>query len=137
MNVLDPKHVEKVREVFRAANEKRFPIAVHLWITGKYGPEHSEAFLNQIVSVAPDIPIQIAHMAASGPGYHSDDALEVYAKAAVAKNPLMKNLYFDVASMVTSDSSTATLELVAKRLRELGIERVLFGSDYAPSGDNA
>jgi predicted TIM-barrel fold metal-dependent hydrolase len=137
VNVLDSQHVEKLRAVFRAANEKRFPIVVHLWIVGKYGPEHSEAFLNKIVLAAPDIPIQIAHMAATGPGYHSDDALEVYAKAAVAKNPLMKNLYFDVASMVTSNLPPATLELVAKRLRELGIERVLFASDYAPTGDNA
>ena len=137
VNVLNPQHVEKLRAVFRAANEKRFPIVVHLWIRGKYGAEHSEAFLNQIVSAAPDIPIQIAHMAASGPDYHSDDALEVYAKAAVANNPLMKNLYFDIASMVTRDSSAATLELVAKRLRELGMRRVLFASDFAPGGSNA
>lgn len=39
--------------------------------------------------------------------------------------------------MVTSDLSPATLGLVAKRLRELGIERVLFASDYAPGGGNA
>lgn len=137
VNVLNPQHAEKLRAVFRAANEKRFAIIVHLWIRGKYGAEHSEAFLKQVVSSAPDIPIQIAHMAAAGPGYHSDDALEVYAKAAVAKNPLVKNLYFDVATMVTNDSTTATLNLVAKRLRELGIQRVLFGSDYAPGGNNA
>lgn len=137
VNVLNPQHVEKLRAVFRAANEKRFPIVVHLWITGKYGAEHSQAFLNQIVSSAPDIPIQIAHMAASGPDYHSDDALEVYAKAAVANNPLVKNLYFDIASMVTNDSSPATLELVARRLRELGLRRILFASDYAPGGNNA
>ncbi|MDQ3800857.1 MAG: amidohydrolase family protein [Acidobacteriota bacterium] len=137
VNVLDAQHVEKLRAVFRAANEKRFPIIAHLWITGKYGAEHSEAFLNRVVSAAPDIPIQIAHMAASGPDYHSDDALEVYARAAVANNPLMKNLYFDVASMVTPDSSPKTLELVARRLRELGLRRVLFASDYAPGGNNA
>ncbi|HEX8247719.1 MAG TPA: amidohydrolase family protein [Pyrinomonadaceae bacterium] len=137
VNVLNAQHAEKLRAVFRAANEKRFPIVVHLWIRGKYGAEHSQAFLKQIVSSAPDIPIQIAHMAASGPDYHSDEALEVYAKAAVANNPLVKNLYFDIASMVTPDSSAKTLELVARRLRELGLRRVLFASDYAPGGNNA
>jgi predicted TIM-barrel fold metal-dependent hydrolase len=136
VDVLNPQHIEKLRRVFRAANEKRLPIVAHLWILGKYGREHSEAFLNQVVTAAPDIPIQIAHMAASGPSYHSDDALEVYANAAVANDPRLKNLYFDVASMVTRNTSPETLTLVAKRLRQLGLRRFLFASDRAPGGSN-
>ncbi len=136
VDVLDRQHIEKIREVFRAANDKRFPIAVHLWTGGKYGREHSEKFLSQIVSAAPEIPIQIAHLAAAGPGYHSDDALEVYANAATAGNPLMKNLYFDVATIVTEDTSATGLELVAKRLRQLGMQRILLASDYAPGYEN-
>jgi predicted TIM-barrel fold metal-dependent hydrolase len=93
-------------------------------------------FLNQIVSAAPDMPIQIAHMAAASLEYHLDDALEVYANAAVANNPLMKNLYFDVGSIVTKDTSHIGLELVARRLRQLGIRRILFASDYAPGYEN-
>jgi predicted TIM-barrel fold metal-dependent hydrolase len=136
VDVLNPQHVEKVRLVFRAANEKRVPMVVHLWTVGKYGREHAEAFLSQLVPVAPDVPIQVAHMAASGPGYHSDDALEVYAKAAAAGDSRMKNLYFDVASMVVRDTPAPTLELVAKRLRQLGLQRVLFASDRVPGGSN-
>ena len=137
VDLLNPQHVEKVRQVFRAANEKRLPIVAHLWTTDKrYGREHSEIFLKQIVPAAPDIPIQIAHMAASGPNYHSDDALEVYANAAVAGDPRMKNVYFDVASMVTRNTRPEVLALVAKRLRQLGLQRVLFGSDRAPGGSN-
>jgi len=136
VDVLNPQHVEKMREVFRAANERRFPIVVHLWKVGEYGPKHSESFLSQILPAAPDIPVQIAHMAASGPNYHSDDALEVYANAAAANDPRMKNVYFDVASMVTRNTSPQTLELVAKRLRQLGLRRVLFASDRAPGGAN-
>jgi uncharacterized protein len=136
VDVLNQQHGEKVRQVFRAANDKRLPIVVHLWTPGKYGREHGEAFLSQIATAAPDIPIQIAHMAASGPGYHSDDALAVYADAAVAGDPRMKNLYFDVASMVVRSTPTPTLELVAKRLRQLGFQRVLFASDRVPAGSN-
>jgi predicted TIM-barrel fold metal-dependent hydrolase/ketosteroid isomerase-like protein len=136
VDVLNPQHVEKVRRVFRAANDKRLPIVVHLWTLGKYGREHAEAFLNQIVTAAPDIPIQIAHMAASGPNYHSDDALEVYANAATASDPRMKNLSFDVGSMVTRNTSPETLALVAKRLRQLGLRRVLFASDRVPERSN-
>jgi predicted TIM-barrel fold metal-dependent hydrolase len=136
VDVLNPQHVEKLRAVFRAANEKRLPVVVHLWTTGKYGREHAEAFLNQIIPAAPDIPIQIAHMAASGPNYHSDDAFEVYAAAAAKGDPRMKNVYTDVASMVTRNTQPETLELVVKRLRQFGLQRVLFGSDRAPNGSN-
>lgn len=136
VDVLNPQHVEKLRTVFRAANEKRFPILVHLWIVGKYGREHSEAFLNQILPAAPNIPIQIAHMAASGPNYHSDDAFEVFADAAAHNDPRMKNVFVDVASMVTRNTRPETLELVARRLRQLGLGRVLFASDRAPGGSN-
>jgi ketosteroid isomerase-like protein len=31
VDVLNPQHAEKVRAVFRLANEKRFPVLVHLW----------------------------------------------------------------------------------------------------------
>lgn len=136
VDVLNPQHVEKLRTVFRAANERRFPILIHLWIVGKYGREHSEAFLNQILPVASEIPIQIAHMAASGPNYHSDDAFEVYANAAAQNDPRMKNVFVDVASMVTRNTRPETLELVAKRLRQIGLQRVLFASDRAPGGAN-
>jgi predicted TIM-barrel fold metal-dependent hydrolase len=136
VDVLNPQHVEKVRAVFRAANEKRLSIVVHLWTSGKYGREHAEAFLNQILPAAPDIPIQIAHMAASGPNYHSDDAFEVYANAAAHGDPRMRNVYTDVASMVTRNTKPETLELVAKRLRQFGLQRTLFGSDRSPGFGN-
>ncbi|HEX8708864.1 MAG TPA: amidohydrolase family protein [Pyrinomonadaceae bacterium] len=137
VDVLDPEHIEKLRTVFRAANEKRFPILIHLWTSfGNYGRAHAEAFLNRVLPVAPNIPIQIAHMAASGPDYHSDDAFEVYANAAARNDPRMKNVYVDVASMVTSNTAPETLELVARRLRQVGLQRVLFASDRSPGFGN-
>ncbi|HYG12020.1 MAG TPA: amidohydrolase family protein [Pyrinomonadaceae bacterium] len=136
VDVLNPQHIEKLRTVFRAADEKRFPVLIHLWTTGKYGREHSEAFLNQVLPAAPNIPIQIAHMAASGPNYHSDDAFEVYANAAANSDPRMKNVFVDVASMVTRNTRPETLELVARRLRQFGLQRVLFASDRVPGFSN-
>lgn len=138
VDMLNAEHVEKVRAVFRAANEKRFPILIHLWTSlgNNYGPRHAEAFLNQVLPVAPDITVQIAHMAATGPGYHSDDAFEVYANAAANKDPRMKNVYVDVAGMVIKDTSPDTLDLVAKRLRQFGLQRVLFASDRSAGFGN-
>lgn len=137
VNLLNPQHMEKVMAVFRAANEKRFPVVAHLLFRGKYGREHSEPFLNQILPAAPDIPIQIAHLAGSGPGYDADEALEVFANAAAAKNTRVKNLYFDTASNVTNDQSDATLALIAKGFRQIGLQKILFAPDYAPGGSNS
>jgi predicted TIM-barrel fold metal-dependent hydrolase len=137
VDMLDPQHVEKLRTVFRAANEKRFPILIHLWTSaGNYGRAHAEAFLNQVLPVAPNIPIQIAHMAATGPGYSSDDAFEVYASAAASNDPRMKNVYVDVASDVIRSTPPEMLELIAKRLRQFGLQRVLFASDRVPGFGN-
>jgi predicted TIM-barrel fold metal-dependent hydrolase len=137
VDMLNPQHIEKLRAVFRAANEKRFPILIHLWTSvGNYGRAHAEAFLNQVLPVAPNIPIQIAHMAATGPGYTSDDAFEVYANAAANNDPRMKNVYVDVAGDVIRNTPPETLELVAKRLRQFGLQRVLFASDRSPGFGN-
>jgi len=73
----------------------------------------------------------IAHLAASGPGYHSDAALAVFAEAAANGDPRMKNVYFDVAGIILGGTPPKKLDLVAKRLRQLGVSRILFGSDRA------
>lgn len=137
IDMLDAQHVEKLRAVFRAADEKRIPIVIHLLsVVGNYGRAHSEVFLNQVLPAAPNIPIQIAHLGAAGPGYTSDDAFEVYAKAAAAGDPRMKNVYVDIASNVIANTPLESLELVAKRLRQFGLRRVLFASDRSPKSDN-
>ena len=137
IDVKNPEHVEKLRRFFRAADAHRLAIVAHLWITGgSYGPEHSEIFLNQILPEAPDITVQIAHLAGAGPGYSFDDALEVYAKAIEAGDPRTRNLYFDMASNVTEDEPAATLELVTKRMRQMGVQRILYGTDMSVGTTN-
>jgi len=131
VDLANPEHIEKVRHFFRAANERRMPLLVHLSIDGSNGALHARNFLEQVVPVAPDIPIQIAHLA-SGGTYRlgaPDQALKVFADAAAAGNPLMKNLYFDVTGSVYGSQPAATYDTLASRMRTIGLERVLFGSD--------
>lgn len=129
VDMLNPEHVEKLRRVFAAANERRLAIVAHLW-TQPYGREHAESFLKQVLPAAPDIPVQIAHFAGGGPGY-TDEALEVFAEAIVAKDPRTKNLYFDVAT-VADGQTPETLRKFAERIRQVGPQRVLFGTDMGP-----
>jgi predicted TIM-barrel fold metal-dependent hydrolase len=129
VDVLSPEHVEKLRRVFAAANERRLAIVIHLW-TQPYGREHAEAFLSQILPAAPDVPVQIAHFAGGGPGY-TDEALEVFADAISAKDPRTKNLYFDIAT-VADGQTPEVLKKLALRIRQVGPQRVLFGTDMGP-----
>jgi predicted TIM-barrel fold metal-dependent hydrolase len=131
VEVLNPEHVEKVRRVFASANEHRLAIVVHLWTLEKtYGRKHAEAFLNQILPAAPDVPVQIAHFAGGGPGY-SDEALEVYAEAIAKGDPRTKNLYFDFAT-VADGQTQEVLKKFAERIRQIGPKRVLYGTDLGP-----
>jgi predicted TIM-barrel fold metal-dependent hydrolase len=54
--------------------------------------------------------------------------LKVYADAAAAGNPLMKNLYFDVAGTFYQ-VPPAALDTLAVRMRTVGLKRIRFGSD--------
>jgi predicted TIM-barrel fold metal-dependent hydrolase len=70
------------------------------------------------------------------PNYDGEEALAVYAEAITAGDKRMKNVYFDVASEVTRDTPPETLALVAKRLRQVGLKHVLYGSDRAGTKDD-
>jgi predicted TIM-barrel fold metal-dependent hydrolase len=130
VDVKDPQQVEKVRRVFAAANQHRLAIVAHLWTGPSYGRKEAEVFLNQLLPAAPDIPVQIAHFAGGGPGY-TDEALAVYADAITANDPRTKNLYFDIAT-VADGQTDETLRTFAQRIRQVGLQRVLYGTDSAP-----
>jgi predicted TIM-barrel fold metal-dependent hydrolase len=130
VDVRNPEHVEKLRGIFAAANERRLAIVAHLWTGNEYGRQDAEIFLHQLLPVAPDIPVQVAHFAGGGPGY-TDEALEVFAKAIAAGDPRTKNLYFDVAT-VADGQSKEVLKTFAARIRQVGLRRVLFGTDAGP-----
>jgi predicted TIM-barrel fold metal-dependent hydrolase len=121
-----------MRQFFRAANRLTLAIVAHLWVNQDrtYGREHAEIFLNQILPEAPDVVVQIAHFAGGGPGY-TDAALGAYADAIQKGDPRTKNLYFDVAT-VADNQPEAELQRFAARIRQVGLHRVLYGSDAGP-----
>jgi predicted TIM-barrel fold metal-dependent hydrolase len=129
----DPEHVRRLREIFAAANAARLPVAIHLW-TGRNYEEHAAAhattFLEDVVSAAPDVVIHVAHFAGGGPGY-TDAAFGVFAHAIATGDSRARNLYFDIAT-VADRQPPEVLERLAARIRQVGVERVLWGSDLAP-----
>lgn len=135
VDVTNPEHVAKVRAVFAAANRLRLPITVHSRAVTSlpYGSENARIFLEQILPAAPDVPVTVAHL--WGGASFSQPALETFAAAVAARAPQTKNLYFDVteAAPIVVDSDTA-MAAVARAIRQIGVERILWGSDMAPPG---
>ena len=123
-------HVQRLRTFFRAANQARMPLAAHLWSGRDYGAEHVRIFLRDVMSVAPHIPVQVMHLSGGGGTYGPDEALAEFAAAVERGDGAAKNLWFDVAAVVTGNEPPVVLALIAKRIRALGLERILFGTDH-------
>jgi predicted TIM-barrel fold metal-dependent hydrolase len=134
----DSAHAARVAEVFSLAERLRAPVLVHMRARGglDYGAEDARLFLDKIVPAAPSIEIVVAHFGGSGPGYpaQADEVMAVFAAAAERKDPRMRNIYFDVATIVTPETTTEEAALVARRVRQVGASRVLYGSDLSPPG---
>ena len=141
VNVDDPDQLERLRQIFRAADDDGMAIVVHLHASitkGRpYGAKEAGIFLNELLPLAPDVPVQIAHLAGAG-GYDStvDAALGVFVSAVAQHDPRTRRLYFDVTSVAGPDTPADQASLIVTRIRQLGVERVLYGSDAAAAGNS-
>lgn len=136
-----PQDVAQVSRVFRAANRHRMTVIVHLHANvdhhRPYGAKEARIFLEKVVPEAPDVAIQIAHLAGAG-GYDdptTDEALQVFVKAIARKDPRMKNIYFDVSGITLPGMWEDKASLIVKRIRQIGLTRVVYGSDVAIPGN--
>jgi predicted TIM-barrel fold metal-dependent hydrolase len=132
-----PQEVAQVRAVFKAADEHGMAIAVHLHssVTRKrsYGATEARIFLNAVLPAAPHAPIQIAHLAGSG-GYDDpgvDEALALFIDAIAKHDPRMAHVYFDISGVAGLGHWQDKKDLITTRIRQVGVKRVLWGSDGA------
>jgi predicted TIM-barrel fold metal-dependent hydrolase len=140
----DPVHIEKLKAVFRSANEHRMAIVIHMRasisLDRPYGPEQVRAFLEQLMPLATHITVQVAHLAGSGPGYNdpkAESVFEVLAEAFAKGDPRTRNLWFDLATTAHPvNSPEASARLVAN-IRKIGTKHILYGTDAAFSGNLA
>jgi predicted TIM-barrel fold metal-dependent hydrolase len=109
-----------------------------------YGRKDAEIFIDSVLSKAPNIPIQIAHMAGwSGYDEATDRALNVFAER-ISNNNLREDIYFDLSAVIKSvdennknaGNQTASwypqksYERPAMQRRKIGMDRILFGTDW-------
>jgi predicted TIM-barrel fold metal-dependent hydrolase len=147
-----PAHVERLAEVFKRANALHLVIVIHLRTQrADYGREDAQIFIDRVLPKAPDVPVQIAHLAGWG-GYDqaTDGALSAFVDRVAGITRGRDNVYFDVSAVVravrggggasktSSDSGSAGKDRwpekryarLVGRLRTLGREHILFGTDW-------
>lgn len=124
VDVFNPRHVDALRAVAAAANRNRLALIIHPQ-RGSERTGEAAAVLLDVLTAAPDVVTQIAHL--WGGGAFSDAALTTYAAAVEANHPGTRRLYFDVAQMwIATD---AELERSVTLMRRIGMKRILYGSD--------
>jgi len=139
VNLTDPQHAARLREVFALANRQKMAIVVHARTTiskqRPYGAAHARAFLT-LLEAAPDVPVQIAHLAGAG-GYDEagvDEAVGVFVDAIAAKDPRLARVWFDVSGIALIGKWPEPAARVAERIRQLGLQRIVWGADGAAGG---
>lgn len=138
----NPQHITQLQRIFQAANARGMAITVHMRSSISrslpYGCDEARVFLDDLLPAAPDVPVQVAHLAGAG-GYRADPpvdaALSVFIEAIARQDPRVRNLLVDVTSAASPDAPPDELALIARRIRELGVQRVLYGSDAATPGN--
>jgi predicted TIM-barrel fold metal-dependent hydrolase len=138
----NPQHVEKLKAVFRAANANRMAIVVHMRasfsLNRPYGAEQARAFIEQLLPAAPDVTVQVAHLASSGPGYNdpkADAVMDVFVDAIAKRDRRVRNVWFDLTTNIHPSNSPERAAIALKRIRQIGVKRILYGSDAALGGN--
>ena len=129
----NPTHLAKMEAVFREANRHRMAIIGHIRANvdhdRPWGAKQARVFLERLLPQAPDVPVQIAHMASAGRfDQASDEALMVFVNALAAKDKRVKRLFFDISVDWGSNP-----DLLVERIRAIGLDRILFASDGPPA----
>ena len=88
-------------------------------------------FLDELLAAAPDVAVQIAHFCGGGApdDLAADQALAVFTGAIARQDPRVRNLYFDLALVLDAAMDPARKAVIAQRIREIGVGRILYGTD--------
>lgn len=127
----DAQQVERLRRVFRSANARGMAIVLQLRETGT---REARLLLEQLLPHAPGVPVQVAY-AGEREAAPQLTALAVLADAAARQDPRMRHVWVDVSAFARPGLSAADARRLVRRLRQVGMERVLYGSDAEIGAD--
>jgi predicted TIM-barrel fold metal-dependent hydrolase len=136
VDVDDPVDLAILRRLFRSANVAGMALVIHLRPSEAqkrpWGAKQARVFLDELLPAAPDVVVQIAHLAGGGGGSlepAAEEALAVFASAFTQKDPRVNRLYFDVSGITGGVNSAPRAARIAQLLRTIGTKHLLYGSD--------
>jgi predicted TIM-barrel fold metal-dependent hydrolase len=77
------------------------------------------------------VDIQVAHLAGAD-GYEfpfTDPVLDVFGEAIARNDPRAARLWFDACGSANARTTSERAAMIVRRIRQLGLQRMLFGSD--------
>lgn len=132
IDLTNADHLKRVRAVFAAANAAKLAIVVHARGGEEYDARHARLFVEELLPAAPDIAVQMAHL--WGGAQFAPEALGVYADAIEAKQPATRRFIFDASDAAFGAATPEDAQLMARRMRQIGLNRIYYGSDGAFDG---
>lgn len=143
VNLQNADELNRLTEIFRMANDYELAVVIHLWTRNPdYGYEDAELFIDHVLTEAPDIPVQIAHMGGpSGFNDATDNASAAFRDAFEEHPERMEHVYLDLAAVPIpverAEGDTETEQQIREmnqqaetRIREIGPEHILPATDW-------
>lgn len=149
VDLRDSGHVARLAQVFARAGELEQPVIIHLRTrNGDYGARDARIFMDEVLSSAPGIVVQVAHLGGwSGMDEATRAVVDAFAEAMEQDSDgTLAGIFFDTAETVIPRSRANGREALVKRVRKLnrrtaeaiqrlGPDRVVFGSDWVSPGE--
>jgi predicted TIM-barrel fold metal-dependent hydrolase len=141
IDLRNPAHVDRLKAIFREAQRSDRPIIAHMHTRRPdYGAHDARIFIREVLPEASKVTVQIAHMAGGGGIFHdgADQAIGAFVEAFAAGTLQRKRILFDLAAVVyppagETEFASAMRQAnarLAKRIREIGADRIVFASDW-------
>ena len=137
VDVHDTAQVAQLKRVFHAANAHGMPIVAHIHASinkkRPYGRAEALIILKELLPSAPDVPVQIAHLAGAG-SYDeaTDSAAALFAEAITHRDARVARLYFDASGIGITEMTSDRKALMVARMRQIDLDRIFYGSDGVP-----
>ncbi|WP_253201497.1 amidohydrolase family protein [Sphingomonas quercus] len=133
VSLRNPRHLARMEEIFAAAGAAGAPVLVHMRARGgeNFGGPDAALFIEHLLPRAAGSDVIVAHFGGAGPGYpeQADEVMAVFAAAVARHDPRLRRTWFDMATIFTPESSDEDAQRIARRIRQIGPSRTLYGSD--------
>ena len=131
VHLKEPAQVRQIAAVVGLAGAHGLPMVIHLRSAKVFGADEAEIFIRDILPHAGDSWVQIAHAA----GWYGTDQimfadLEAFAAHIARDDPATRHVLFDLAAVVTPETTSEEATALAALMRKIGLSRFVMGSDY-------